>query len=260
VKHFLDAIRVEPAYAPTWVNLGSLVLHAGAYDRAESFLHEALDLELSGRAIGAFPFEEMLLGQLSMRRLDWGTSLGWHQRGLERLAPMDHMYRELIIATHACGIGDVRLRQKDSQQALADYHRAWGIAREYPRMLGNERILTRTLAGMASAYAALDDRPRASQLLKEAAQHLDSILSEPGTSMHGVSTFELCHALAVAHLRLDDASGACDFLKTAVEKGWRDLPWLQIDPELVSLQSIPLIQSLVERMHRFPPLSFGHNP
>jgi len=258
VKHFLDAIRVEPAYVPSWVNLGTLALHAGAYDRAESFLREALDLELSGRAISAFPFEEMLLAQIGMRRLDWEKSLDWHQRGLQRLAAMDHMYREPIIATHACGTGDVRLRQDDPQQALADYHHAWRIAHEYPRMLGNERILTRTLAGMASAYANLGDRPRASQLLQEAAQHFDSILSEPGTAVHGMYTFELCHALAVAHLRLDDLSGACDFLRTAVEKSWRDLLWLQSDPELAPLQSSPSMQSLIERMRRFPPLSFAH--
>jgi serine/threonine protein kinase len=259
VKHFLDAVRVEPAYAPSWVNLGALVLHTGAYDRAESFLLEALDLELSGRAIGTFPFEEMLLAQIGLRRLDLNKSLDWHQRGLQRLSAMDHMYRELIIATHACGAGDVRLRQGQSQQGLADYHRAWGIAREYPRMLGNQRILTRALAGMASAYAALGDRARAAQLLQEGAQHLESILSEPGTFIHGVCTFELCHALAVARLRLDDTSGACDFLQIAVEKGWRDLPWLQSDPELASLQSSPVIHSLIERMRRFPPLSFAHN-
>jgi tetratricopeptide (TPR) repeat protein len=196
----------------------------------------------------------MLLGQISMRRLDWEKSLDWHQRGVQRLAATDHMYREPIIAAHACGTADVRLRQEDFQQALADYHRAWRIAREYPRMLGNQRLLTRTLAGMASAYAALGDRPHASQLLKEAAPHLDSILSEPGTFGHGVYTFELCHALAVACLRLDDASGACDFLQTAVEKGWRDLRWLQSDPELAPIQSSPLLQSLIERMRRFPPL------
>jgi eukaryotic-like serine/threonine-protein kinase len=260
VKHFLDANRIEPAYVPSWVVLGGLLLHTGAYDRAESFLREALDVELSGRAVSMFPFEEMLLAQIGMRRLDWEKSLDWHQRGLQRLAAMDHMYRELAIATHACGTGDVHLRRKDSQQALADYHRAWRIAREYPRMLGNQRILTRTLAGMASAYAGLGDRSRASQLLQEAAQNLDSVLSEPGTFMFGVFTFELCHALAVARLRLDDASGACDLLRTAVEKGWRDLPWLLSDPELAPLQSSPLIQSLIERIRRFPPLSFAHNP
>jgi tetratricopeptide (TPR) repeat protein len=259
VKHFLDAIRVEPGYAASWVNLGALVLHTGAYDRAESFLRQALDLELSGRAVSAFPFEEMLLAQISMRRFDWEKSLDWYQHGVQRITAMDHMYRELIIATHACGAGDVRLRQQNSQQALADYRRAWGIAREYPRMLGNQRILTRALAGMASAYAALGDRARASQLLQQGAQHLDSILSNPGTFIHGVCTFELCHALAVACLRLDDVSGACGFLQTAVEKGWRDLPWLQSDPELASLQSNSLFQTLIERMRRFPPLTFVHN-
>ena len=52
---------------------------------------------------------------------------------------------------------------------------AWRIAREYPRMLGNQRLLTRTLAGMASAYASLGDRPRASRLVQEAAQNLAGV-------------------------------------------------------------------------------------
>jgi tetratricopeptide (TPR) repeat protein len=260
VKHLLEAHRIEPAYVPSWVVLGGLALHSGAYDRAESFLREALDIEISGRTTGLFPFAEMLLAQIGMRRLDWEKSLDWHQRGLQRLPATDHMYRELIIATLACGAGDVHLRRKDSQQALADYHRAWSIAREYPRMLGNQRLLTRTLAGMASAYAALGNRTRASQLLQEATRNLDSVLCEPGTFMFGVFTFDLCHALAVARLRLDDAPGACDLLRTAVEKGWRDLPWLLSDPELAPLQSSPLIQPLIERMRRFPPLSFARNP
>jgi hypothetical protein len=113
---------------------------------------------------------------------------------------------------------------------------------------------------MASAYAGLGDRPRAAQLLEEATRNLDSVLSEPGSLMYGVFTFELCHALAVARLRLDDAPGACDLLQTAVEKGWRDLPWLLADPELAPLQSSPVIQSLIERMRRFPPLSFANKP
>jgi hypothetical protein len=63
----------------------------------------------------------------------------------------------------------------------------------------------------------------------------------------------------VACLRLNDTSGACGFLQTAVDKGWRDLPWLQSDPELAPIQSNCSVQSLIERMRRFPPLILAHN-
>ena len=63
--------------------------------------------------------------------------------------------------------------------------------------------------------------------------------------------------MAVAQIRLNNLGSARDLLTKAVEKGWRDLPWLESDPELAPLRQKGAIDSLIERVRRFPPLHFG---
>jgi hypothetical protein len=63
--------------------------------------------------------------------------------------------------------------------------------------------------------------------------------------------------MAIAHLRLNDFGTARTLLAQAVEKGWRDLPWLESDPELAPLRAEGGLDSLMDRVRRFPPVRFG---
>lgn len=256
VEHFLKSIQIEPLLSPSWLNLGTLALYSSANDRAHQLIAEALELQRSNRAISALPFAEMILAAMSMRRLDWEQSLEWHERGLKYLAQLDHVYRETAIALNACGMADVHLRLNNPDRALADLHRAWRIAREFPRMMAHNRVLTRTMAGMSAAYAALSDTGRAKQLLNEAASHLETALLNPGGSIHGVFTSELCYALAVAHIRLNNVDSAYALLAKAVEKGWGDSQWFECDPELAPARQRGAIDPLIEQVRRRPPLRF----
>jgi tetratricopeptide (TPR) repeat protein len=232
-------------------------MHTGAYDRAEPLVLQTLELQNSNRAISHLPFAEIILAGISMRRMDWVKALEWHERGLAYLATIDHMYRETGIALNACGMADVHLRQGNTDQALADLHRAWRVVREFPRMMANNRILTRTMAGMAAVYAAQGECARAEQLLNEASSHLETVFSNPGGFIHGVSTFEICYAVALAHIRLNHLGPARDLLTKAVEKGWRDSRWLESDPELAPVRRDAGIDALIERVAGLPPLHFG---
>ena len=257
VEHLLNSIQIEPALSSSWLHLGTLAMHTGAYDRAEPLVLQTLELQNSNRAISHLPFAEIILAGISMRRMDWVKALEWHERGLAYLATIDHMYRETGIALNACGMADIHLRQGDTDQALADLHRAWRVVREFPRMMANNRILTRTMAGMAAVYAAKGERERAEQLLNDASSHLETVFSNPGGFINGVATFELCHVVAVAHIRLNHLGPARDLLTKAVTKGWRDLRWLESDPELAPVRRDGGIDALIERVAALPPLHFG---
>ncbi len=257
VEHFLNSIQIEPSLSPSWLHIGTIAMHTGEYDRAEQLVLETVQLQNSNRAISHLPFAELILAAISMRRMDWAKALEWHERGLQYLATIDHMYREAAIALNACGMADVHLRQGHVDRALADTHHAWRIVQEFPRMMAHNRILTRTMANMAAAYAADGDRARAGQLLNEASSHLEIVFANPGGLIQGVATFELCHALAVAHIRLNDLGAARDLLTKAIEKGSRDLRWLQSDPELAPVRQGSGIDLLMERVRGFPPLHFG---
>ena len=179
------------------------------------------------------------------------------ERGLQYLAQIDHIYREAAIALNACGMADVRLRQNEPDRALADLHRAWRIAGEYPRMMAHNRVLARTAAGMASAYAALGERGRAEQFVNDAASRLEFVYQNRGGPIHGVATSELCRALAVAQIRLGNLDAASALLTKSVEEGERDWRWLQSDPELASVREN--FHSLIEGVRQFPELRFSDN-
>jgi tetratricopeptide (TPR) repeat protein len=257
VEHLLNSIRLEPALSASWMHLGTMAMHSGEYPRGEQLLLQALELQSSKRAVTHLPFVELILAGISMRRMHWEKALEWHERGLQYLAGIDHMYREVSMAVNACGMADVHLRLGNPEQALAHAHHSLRIAREFPRMMAHNRILTRTKAVMSAAYAAQNERARAEQLLAEASQHLEIVFSNPGGFIHGVATLELCHGLAVANIRLNDLGNACDLLTKAVEKGWRDLSWLESDPELAPLRAKGSIDSLMEHVRLLPPLHFG---
>ncbi len=102
-------------------------------------------------------------------------------------------------------------------------------------MLGNERVLTRALAGVASAYAAQSERIPAQGPARQAASHLDQLSRPPQTWVWEGSMPQFCYALATACERLEDTGTALNLLEKAVEKGWRDGHWLEADPEMAAL-------------------------
>jgi len=59
----------------------------------------------------------------------------------------DHVYREAFLALTACGLGDLLLREGRADAALTEFRRASRLVKEYPRMLGRQRVLARTLQG-----------------------------------------------------------------------------------------------------------------
>lgn len=255
IEHFLTSIQIEPLFSPSWLHLGAIAMHTSAYDRAEQLIVEVLELQRTARGISPLPFAEMIFAGIWMRRLDWEKALEWHERGLKRLTQIDHVYRETAIALNACGTADVNLRQNEPHRALADLHRAWRMAGEFPRMMAHNRVLARTAAEMASAYAALGERGRAEQFVNDAASRLEAVYRNPGGFINGVGTFELCHALAIAHIRLSDLDSACALLTKAVEKGGRDWRWLESDPELAPVREH--IVPLIKQVQRLGALRFG---
>jgi len=229
----------------------------GDYERAGELVSEVLRLQSTNRATSHLPFGELVLAEICARRLDWENALDWHNRGLRYLAQADHVYREMATALHACAIAGIHLRRNEADEALVHLRRSWSVVRESPRMMAHDRLLTRTMAGMAGASAALGERGKAEEQLNKANQHLETALLNPGGYIHGVETFELCHALGVAHVRLNQPGAARALLAKAVEKGLRDYRRLESDPELAPLQTSGDLQPLVDLVRRFPPLHFG---
>lgn len=257
VQNYLKGTEVEPQYFADWLNLGWVALMAGEYEHAERFLMKSLELERSGRAFLKGFGAEALLGSVWLRRGQWEKARETNLQSLKSLESVDSVYREAFMANSACGLGDIDLRERKPEAALAEFRKAFRICKEFPRMLGNDRALIRAQAGMAAAYAALGDRASAQSATGEAVERLDRVSNHPETWVWELSVPQLSYALATAYRRLEDAGHAFDLLEHAVATGWRDPHWLENDPEMGVLRDHPRFQKLLADLRNRPALNFA---
>lgn len=157
-----------------------------------------------------------------------------------------------MLALNACGLGDALLREGRADTALAEFRRASRLVKEYPRMLGRQRVLCRTLVGMCAAHAAKGEGFHARELLEEAARVLTEIAHTPQTWLWEGALGQLYYGLGAAYVRLGEQDVALDCLGKAVASGWRDGHWLASDPEFMSLRSHAGFHTLEEKLRLLP--------
>ena len=254
-RTFLNAVRTDPNWTPTWMCLAEIAILAGAYEHAERFAQRAIALTGPGGSPALFPGARLFLGRVALRRGDFPAAREIYRRGVEEVAATNHMYRDSFLALAACGVGDADLRCGDIEAALIHYRRAWNITKEFPRMLGKNRVAARALAGMAAAYSA-QDAGHAAELAGEAATLMEQIALQPQTWIWHGSVAELWYALAVARCRLGQIESACDALEHAAATGWGDAAWLAADPELAGLQAEARVQTLLTQLRNRPAINF----
>lgn len=256
VRHFLDATLTDPRWGAAWLCLGQIAVMCGEYDRAEQFLLAGLETERRGPGFGYFIGFQMILATVAQRRGDKDKARETYAASTTSLESCDHVYREAFLALTACGLGDLLVREGRTEAALTEFRRASRLVKEYPRMLGRQRVLTRALVGMGAVHAAQGESSRARELLEEAAQSLSEIASSPQTWIWEGAPGQLYYAAGAAHGRLGEQDVALDYLSKAVASGWRDVHWLSSDPEFIALRSQARFQALQENLRRLPLLEF----
>jgi TolB-like protein/Tfp pilus assembly protein PilF len=254
--HFLDATLTDRRWGATWLCLGQIAAMCGDYDSAEQFLLTSLETERRGPGFGYFIGSEMLLATVTQRRGDNDRAREIYASSTAALESCDHVYREAMLALTACGLGDVLLREGRIETALTEFRRASRLAKEYPRMLGRQRVLTRTLAGMGAAHAAQGESSHARDVLEEAARVAAEVARTPQTWLWEGALGQLYYGLGAAYVRLDEPDSALDCLDKALAGGWRDAHWLACDPEFKALRSQTRFQSLQENLRVLPGIEF----
>jgi TolB-like protein/tetratricopeptide (TPR) repeat protein/tRNA A-37 threonylcarbamoyl transferase component Bud32 len=244
-----EAIRLQPRLHPAWLLLGATAAWGGQHQAAIRILSEAIRLETEPDLVYRF------VGARTLRATAWMRSGNWSEarEGFEdavRTGEPEHFYRECFGILNVCGLGDIAIRQGNMSAALAYYRQAWRLVKETPCIVGNQRLLIRSAAGMAAAYAAMGDRRRARELALDAAGQLESLQLASVTFECGLSQLHL--ALAVALIRLKDHETAAAHLDRAREFCWNDLSWLLVDPELRPLHHDPAYTRLVNQLQSAP--------
>lgn len=256
-KHLLNATSTDARWGAAWLCLGQLALMCGEYEHADRFLRNGLAIEKHGPGFGYFIGFDLLLGMVADHRGDNEKARELYATSSASLGASDHVYREAFLALTACGLGDVLLREGRGETALAEFRRAYRLVKEYPRMLGRQRVLARTLAGMSAAHAATGDNPRARQQLDETTLLLDEIARTPQSWIWGASLGQLYYGVAAAFARVGEPERALDYLSRAVQADWRDVHWLSSDPGFSALHSLPAFQNVCDRLKALPAVDFN---
>lgn len=256
VKHFLDATLTDPRWGAAWLCLGQIALMCGEYDPAEKLLLSCLEIQRRGPGYGYFLGSEMILATVKQRRGDQLGAREMYAASSASLESSDHLYREAFLALTACGLGDVLLREGRADTALTEFRRASRLVKEYPRMLGRQRVLTRALVGMGAAHATQGESSHARELLEQAVRLLTEIARSPQTWLWEGSLGQLYYGLGAAYARLNEQETALDYLGKAVASGWRDVRWIASDPELTALRLLSRFQTLQESLRLLPVLEF----
>jgi tetratricopeptide (TPR) repeat protein len=215
------------------------------------------EIERRGPGFGFFLGSEMILATVKQRRGDKEGAREMYAASTATLESHDHVYREAFLALTACGLGDLLLREGRVDAALTEFRRASRLVKEYPRMLGRQRVLARTLAGMAAVQAAQHETVPSRESLTEAEKLLTEIARSPQTWIWEAFAGQLYWSLGAAYARLGEPDRALDSIEKAVRQGWRDPHWLASDPEFVPLHSEARFQTLQENLKLLPILRFN---
>jgi tetratricopeptide (TPR) repeat protein len=196
----------------------------------------------------------MILATVKQRRGDNEGAREMYAASTATLESHDHVYGEAFLALTACGLGELLLREGRAETALTEFRRALRLVKEYPRRLGRQRVLVRTLAGMSAVHAAPGDTSHARQSRQEAELHLTEISRRPQSWVWEAFLGQLYFSMAAAHERLGESDAALDRLETAVRHGGRDAHWLASDPEFIALRRYPRFQTLQQKLNLWPAL------
>jgi hypothetical protein len=222
----------------------------GQHAAAVGILATAIALEHEPTLVFRFVGAHTLRGLALARSADWAAATAALLESLEVLENREHVYRETFRALSCCGLGDIALRTGAPDAALSHYRHASRMARDAARSAGSARLMIRSDAGLAAAYAAVGEPWRGRELADQAAGKLDAVAAHTGTITFECGLGQLLLDLAVAEVRLGCTDRAAELFARAVTSGWRDAVWLALDPELHRLLGHPVAAAAMARLQR----------
>jgi tetratricopeptide (TPR) repeat protein len=250
IDHLLQAIVLDPRMGGQWLMAAFVALLVGRYDAVERFATEVIRLERDPEAHYPFVGGPTMLGFACTCASAWEEAHRHHREAIESLGASEHVYRDLFTGLSACGLGEIELRTDRPGEALTHFRHAWRILKEKPRIHGGSRLGIRTQLGMAAAYAGLGERDRAEQHLAEASSRIGNVDSTSWTFALPLS--QLHSAKASAQLRLGLIEEALDSLRRAIDTGFVDFHWFEIDPEWKTIRERAGYRQLAERLRTIP--------
>lgn len=237
---FARTINLATRYSAAPHMLGVVHMARGDYDRAESMLRRAAEIEASedfelARFVGA----DALLGWARLRRGARQEAADLLRKAVATLSKSEHVYAPAHAALARAGLGELALRERRPDEAVSAYRQAAGGLEEKPRVLGGGWILLRARLGLARAFRKLG-LPRESDRLRADVVAMRS--DHKGFDFSGIwegSMADLDVELALVAATAHHTKEALDLLAQAVESGYADSVRIADEPALQELAGEP---------------------
>lgn len=237
---FAQTICLAPRYPAALQMIGLVHMARGDYDRGETMLRRAAEIEATedfelARFVGA----AVLLGWARFRRGSRQEAADLLRAAVAALSTSEHVYAPAHIALARVGLGELALRERRPDEAMSAFRQAAAGLEEKPRVLGGGWILLRARLGLARAFRKLGlpreaDRLRGDVLALRAAHQ--------GFDFSGIwegSEADLDVELAVLAAAAHHGKEALGLLAQAVERGYADSVRLADEPALDEIAGDP---------------------
>ena len=256
VGPLVRAIRLEREFHQPHLMLGELCIALGQYGAARALLDRAVAMETSDR-YREFRFVGSLAtrGWLHLRENQLDDALADFQRSVHLLQRVQHVYRDAFTVLSYCGMAEVAYRRGAHDVAIEHYGRARELAEESSHKLGMGYLLIRSLVGLARAFHRLHMR-------REEAAHLaaasDLFTRREGYNFQWVTEGNDIRAwvdFVTYHAAAGQRAECLNWLRKAVDGGWRDLGLIATDENFGAFASDQEFDALRERLNNRPELA-----
>jgi len=234
------ATELAPGFEPSYSVAADLHMRFGRWKAAREAAAAAVAIEESGEfELTRFVGGHAALGWAELRdgRVDEAETA--FEKGVLSTETDDHVYARAYCALARCGLGEVHLRRRRYDQALAAFRRAAEYAMANPATLGIGWFVARACIGLARCFRGLG---MGREEREELCRARELVASKAGFDFRtvwlcgeGELRFELATYEASAH----HPSEAARELAEAVRCGWRALPRLESEPAWAVLRARP---------------------
>ena len=251
LKRYPDAVRhlkkSQPNFEPSHMALACIYMLNGQYQEAKKELEKAAAIEESGKFVGVkFVGGLTLLGNLYFRQQQLDIASDWHQRSLKILEKSDNLYREPFTALSYFGLGNVDFSRDFYDKALKNYKRACEVIEKNPKALGIGYFLVKVRLGMAKAFHKLGMSHEQKQQFQEAIKLFGSKQGYDFSWIWEGSDAQVYYEIASYHALLNRRKEAFRYLQKAIDCGWGDLPFLELDESFNLFRNVPEYKKIAQ--------------
>jgi tetratricopeptide (TPR) repeat protein len=208
IAHYDAAIRLKPDYPAAHHNLGLALLRVGRFDEAVIHFRQAMQMKPADAAI-----KNGLKTALDAQR-EMNETIAAMQRALEKTPDDPLLHYRLANLCH---------RNRDTPKAIRHYKKALALRPDFKEALND----------LAIVFAVNGDYENALAALKQ------MVTLQPDNPVH-------YYSMASVLARQNKVDESIDWLKRAIQRGFRDLGRIKTDENLDNIRKSPRYQQLVK--------------